>query len=93
MQKRGGSAPKRGDRGGSSGPGGKRRFFFRRAKVNPLLDNVDYIDWKDVKLLQNFIPERAKILPRRISRAGARSQRLLKTAIKRARFMALIPYS
>lgn len=81
--------------GGSAGPrrGGKRRFYFRRAKVNPLLDKVDYIDWKDVKLLQNFIPERAKILPRRISRAGARSQRLLKTAIKRARFMALLPYS
>lgn len=90
MQKRGGSGPRR---GGSGGGGGKRRFFFRRAKVNPLLDNVDYIDWKDVKLLQNFIPERSKILPRRISRAGARSQRLLKTAIKRARYMALLPYS
>lgn len=79
--------------GGSRRGSGKRRFYYRRAKVNPLLDKVDYIDWKDVKLLQNFIPERAKILPRRISRAGARSQRMLKTAIKRARFMALLPYS
>jgi small subunit ribosomal protein S18 len=87
------------DSGGSGGgrdggaSGGKRRFFYRRAKVNPLLEKQDHIDWKDVRLLQNFIPERGKILPRRISRASARSQRLLKTAIKRARFMALLPYS
>ena len=79
------------DSGGASG--GKRRFFYRRAKVNPLLEKQDHIDWKDVRLLQNFIPERGKILPRRISRASARSQRLLKVAIKRARFMALLPYS
>lgn len=83
----GGSGGRRG------GGGGKRRFYFRRSKVNPLLDKVDYIDWKDIKLLQNFIPERGKILPRRISRASARSQRMLKTAIKRARYMALLPYS
>lgn len=84
-----------GARGGGEGgrDGGKRRFFFRRAKVNPLLEKADHIDWKDVRLLQNFIPERGKILPRRISRASARSQRLLKTAIKRARYMALLPYS
>jgi small subunit ribosomal protein S18 len=73
--------------------GGKRRFSFRRAKVNPLLDKVDHIDWKDAKLLMNFIPERGKILPRRISRASASSQRMLKTAIKRARYMALLSYS
>ncbi|MGH9323144.1 MAG: 30S ribosomal protein S18 [Vicinamibacteria bacterium] len=87
----GGGDRDRGDRGG--GGGGKRRFFYRRAKVNPLLEKTEHIDWKDVRLLQNFIPERGKILPRRISRASARSQRLLKTAIKRARFMALLPYS
>ncbi len=78
----------------SSGPKrGKRRFYYRRAKVNPLLDKVDYIDWKDFRLLSNFTPERSKILPRRISRAGAHAQRMLKTAIKRARYMALLPYS
>lgn len=71
---------------------GKKRFYYKRAKVNPLLDKVDYIDWKDFRLLSNFTPERAKILPRRISRANARSQRMLKTAIKRARFMALLPF-
>ncbi|HEY7820520.1 MAG TPA: 30S ribosomal protein S18 [Vicinamibacteria bacterium] len=101
MQRRGGGGARRGaggrdgDRGGKDGgkDGGKRRFFYRRAKVNPLLEKQDHIDWKDARLLQNFIPERGKILPRRISRASARSQRLLKTAIKRARFMALLPYS
>lgn len=72
---------------------GKKRFYYRRAKVNPLLDKVDFIDWKDFRLLSNFTPERAKILPRRISRANARSQRMLKTAIKRARYMALLPYA
>ena len=82
-----------GPRGRGGGAGGKRRFYYRRSKVNPLLDKVDYIDWKDVKLLQNFIPERGKILPRRISRANARAQRMLKTAIKRARYMALLPYA
>jgi small subunit ribosomal protein S18 len=95
--RRGGGGDRGGDRGGAGreggAGGGKRRFFYRRAKVNPLLEKTDYIDWKDVRLLQNFIPERGKILPRRISRASARSQRLLKTAIKRARFMALLPYS
>lgn len=101
MQRRsgsgGGARRGGGDRGGAGKEGGasagKRRFFYRRAKVNPLLEKQDHIDWKDVRLLQNFIPERGKILPRRISRASARSQRLLKTAIKRARFMALLPYS
>jgi small subunit ribosomal protein S18 len=101
MMKRGGGGGRRGGGGGRDGDrgkdggkdGGKRRFFYRRAKVNPLLEKQDHIDWKDARLLQNFIPERGKILPRRISRASARSQRLLKTAIKRARFMALLPYS
>ncbi len=89
----GGGRDSGGARDGGRDSGGKRRFFYRRAKVNPLLEKQDHIDWKDVRLLQNFIPERGKILPRRISRASARSQRLLKTAIKRARFMALLPYS
>ena len=99
MQRKGGGGRRGGggrdsDRGkDAGGAGGKRRFFYRRAKVNPLLEKQDHIDWKDARLLQNFIPERGKILPRRISRASARSQRLLKTAIKRARFMALLPYS
>ena len=91
--RRGGGGRDSGGARDGGAAGGKRRFFYRRAKVNPLLEKQDHIDWKDVRLLQNFIPERGKILPRRISRASARSQRLLKVAIKRARFMALLPYS
>ena len=52
-----------------------------------------FIDYKDVKLLQQFIPERSKILPRRISGTCARHQRFLQQAIKRARHLALIPFT
>jgi small subunit ribosomal protein S18 len=54
---------------------------------------VDLIDYKDVRLLQNYIPERGKILPRRISGSCATHQRMLAEAIKRARNIALIPYT
>ncbi len=52
----------------------------------------DYIDWKDVDFLRRFIPERGKIMPRRISQVSAKDQRRMATAIKRARAMALIPF-
>ncbi|MCS6873890.1 MAG: 30S ribosomal protein S18 [Pyrinomonadaceae bacterium] len=52
----------------------------------------DYIDWKDVEFLKQFIPERGKIMPRRISGITARQQRKLAKAIKRARIMALLPF-
>ncbi|MBA2494023.1 MAG: 30S ribosomal protein S18 [Acidobacteria bacterium] len=52
----------------------------------------DYIDWKDVDFLKRFIPERGKIMPRRISGVSAKDQRRVATAIKRARAMALIPF-
>jgi small subunit ribosomal protein S18 len=68
--------------------------FFRRRKVCKFcVDKIEYIDYKDVKLLQQFIPERAKILPRRISGTCARHQRLLQQAIKRARTIALLPFT
>lgn len=73
--------------------GGGRKVFFRRRKVCKFCaDKIDYIDYKDVKLLQGFVPERAKILPRRISGTCARHQRLLQQAIKRARHIALLPF-
>ena len=56
------------------------------------MEKIDYIDYKDVKLLAPFIPERGKILPRRISGVCALHQRTLQTAIKRARNIALVPY-
>jgi small subunit ribosomal protein S18 len=71
-----------------------RKVFFRRRKVCKFCaDKIDYVDYKDVKLLQQFVPERSKILPRRISGTCARHQRLLQRAIKRARHLALIPFT
>ncbi len=52
----------------------------------------DYVDWKDVDYLRRFIPERGKIMPRRISGISAKDQRRIARAIKRARTMALIPF-
>ncbi len=70
-----------------------RKVFFRRRKVCKFCaDHIDYIDYKDTKLLQGFVPERAKILPRRISGTCARHQRMLQQAIKRARHLALLPF-
>jgi small subunit ribosomal protein S18 len=84
----------RGDReGGHGGAGGQRRPFFRRKKTCPFSGaNAPRIDYKDVKLLQRFISERGKIVPSRITAVSAKKQRLLANAIKRARFMALLPY-
>ncbi len=76
------------------GPRKGKRFYYRRRKVCKFCaEKIDYIDWKDVRLLSAFVPERAKILPRRISGTCAPHQRKLKVAIKRARNIALLPYS
>jgi small subunit ribosomal protein S18 len=70
-----------------------RRPFFRRRKTCPFSgDNAPKIDYKDVKLLQRYISERGKIVPSRITAVSTKKQRELAKAIKRARFMALIPY-
>ncbi len=98
------SAPRRGpggpggpggDRGGPGGQqGGKKKFFYRRKRVCKFcVEKIEYIDFKDVKTLQQFIPERGKILPRRISGTCALHQRKLQNAIKRARIAALIPFT
>ena len=72
---------------------GKRRTLFRRRKVCKFCaDKIDDINYKDAKLIAPFVPERGKILPRRISGTCAMHQRKLQTAIKRARQIALIPY-
>ena len=72
---------------------GARRGFFRRRRVCKFcVEKIDYINYKDVKLLAPFIPERGKIQPRRISGVCALHQRALQTAIKRARQIALVPY-
>lgn len=82
-------------RGGPGGPqGGKKKFFYRRKRVCKFcVEKIEYIDFKDVKTLQQFIPERGKILPRRISGTCALHQRKLQNAIKRARIAALLPFT
>ncbi|MDQ7006925.1 MAG: 30S ribosomal protein S18 [Acidobacteriota bacterium] len=71
-----------------------RRFLFRRQKYCKFCEaKVDTIDYKDLRTLQNYIPERGKILPRRVSGTCAKHQRQLSTAIKRARYLALLPYT
>jgi small subunit ribosomal protein S18 len=77
---------------GASG-GGARRPFYRRRKTCPFTgDNAPVIDYKDVRLLQRFISERGKIVPSRITAVCAKKQRELAKAIKRARFLGLLPY-
>jgi small subunit ribosomal protein S18 len=83
----------RGERGGGRGGGGARRPFFRRRKSCPFSGpHAPKIDFKDVKLLQRFVSERGKIVPSRITAVSAKKQRELAVAIKRARFLALLPY-
>jgi small subunit ribosomal protein S18 len=73
--------------------GGARRPFFRRRKTCPFSgDNAPKIDYKDTKLLQRYISERGKIVPARISAVSTLKKRELATAIKRARFLGLLPY-
>ena len=82
-----------GDRAGGGDKAGRRGGFFRRRRVCKFcVEKIDYINYKDVKLLMPFIPERGKIQPRRISGVCATHQRALQTAIKRARQLALVPY-
>ena len=70
----------------AAGKDGQRRPMFRRRKVCKFCsDKIDDINYKDVKLLMPFVPERAKILPRRISGTCAMHQRKLRTAIMRSR--------
>ncbi len=71
----------------------QKKTFFRRSKSCPFTgENAPNIDWKDVKLLERFISERGKIMPSRITNVSQKKQRELANAIKRARFMALMPY-
>lgn len=71
-----------------------KRVFLRRRKTCPFSgDNAPKIDYKDVRLLQRYVSERGKIVPSRISAVSSRKQRELAVAIKRARFLALLPYS
>ena len=90
----GGGARGKGAAGQGKGDGQQRRPMFRRRKVCKFcVDKINDINYKDTKLLMSFVPERAKILPRRISGTCALHQRKLRTALMRARQLALIPYT
>ena len=81
--------PERGERGGNGGG----RFFGRRKSCPFSGPSAPKIDYKDVKLLLRFVSERGKIVPSRITAVSAKKQRELTQAIKRARFLALLPYA
>ena len=71
-----------------------RRPFFRRRKTCPFSGtNAPKIDYKDVKLLQRYVSERGKIVPSRITAVSNKKQRELARAIKRARFIGIMPYA
>jgi len=72
---------------------GGRRPFFKRRKTCPFKgDNINEIDYKNLRLLGRYISERGKIVPRRITSVSQKAQRKLAQEIKRARFLALLPY-
>jgi small subunit ribosomal protein S18 len=92
----GGGYGGRSESGPGGGPrgGGGRRPFFRRRKTCPFTGpNAPKIDYKDVKLLQRYISERGKMVPSRITAVSTKKQRALAQAIKRARFLGLLPYA
>jgi len=73
--------------------GGPRRPFHRRRKTCPFSgENAPKIDYKDARLLGRYVSERGKIVPSRITAVSAKKQRELAKAIKRARFIGLLPY-
>ena len=70
-----------------------RPLFKRRKFCRFTAEKIEWVDYKDVELLKDFISETGKIIPARITGTSAGYQRQLSTAIKRARFLALLPYT
>jgi small subunit ribosomal protein S18 len=68
------------------------RYFRRKKFCRFKAEGVEQIDYKDINLLRNYVMENGKIVPSRITGTSAKYQRQLSTAIKRARFLALLPY-
>ena len=79
--------------GGDKAMVGNKRYFRRKKICFLYTEKIDHIDYKDTELLKRFITERGKIIPRRISGASAQDQRRLRTAIKRARNIAMLPFA
>ncbi len=95
-----GSGPRTGGRppGGpgarpSGGPGGRGKFFRRKKVCKFCTEKIDAIPYRDVRLLQGFVAERGKIVPRRLTGVCTTHQRRLTRAIKQARNIALLPFA
>lgn len=86
-------SPRDRDRDGGDRPDRRPQRKSRRKVCSFCVDHVEHIDYKDVIRLNKYISERAKILPRRMTGTCAKHQRELTTAIKRARHVALLPFS
>ena len=69
------------------------RFFRRKRYCRFTAEGVDEIDYKDLEILKEYITETGKIVPSRITGTSAKYQRQLSTAVKRARYLALLPYT
>jgi small subunit ribosomal protein S18 len=79
--------------GGSGGPGGRGKFFRRKKVCKFCTEKIDAIPYRDVRLLQGFVAERGKIVPRRLTGVCTKHQRRLTKAIKQARNIALLPFA
>ena len=75
------------------GPGGPRKYFRRKKVCKFCVEKIDLINYKDVRLLQQFVAERGKIVPRRLTGVCTPHQRRLTRAIKQARNIALLPFA
>jgi len=97
----GGGRPGGGPGGGGGRPGGgpggprrgKRQFFRKKKVCRFCVEKIDFIDYKKVEMLQPFLQDRGKVLPRRMTGTCSRHQRWLGVAIKRARNIALLPFA
>ena len=94
------AAPSRGPRPGGGpggrpggGPGGRGKFFRRKKVCKFCTEKIDAIPYRDVRLLQGFVAERGKIVPRRLTGVCTTHQRRLTRAIKQARNIALLPFA
>jgi len=88
----GGGGPRPGGRPGG-GPGGRGKFFRRKKVCKFCTEKIDAIPYRDVRLLQQFVAERGKIVPRRLTGVCTTHQRRLTRAIKQARNIALLPFA
>src|SRR5262249_35693770 len=89
----GANGPRTSRPGGGAGGGGNRKFFRRKKVCKFCTEKIDAIPYRDVRLLQQFVAERGKIVPRRLTGVCTMHQRRLTRAIKQARNIALLPFA